>query len=83
VRGGLERQGVYPGSPEIEERLAAIIRWNALAMVVRANNAHGELGGHLASYASSAEIFATGFNHFFRGGDEGDPVYFQPHSAPA
>ncbi|MCB1982832.1 MAG: pyruvate dehydrogenase (acetyl-transferring), homodimeric type, partial [Rhodoferax sp.] len=57
-------------------------RWNALAMVVRANQAYGELGGHIGSFASAAEIFETGFNHFFRGGDDGDLVFFQPHSAP-
>jgi pyruvate dehydrogenase E1 component len=81
----LERQGPYPGDLAIEERLTAIMRWNALAMVVRANKAYGELGGHVASYASAAEIFEVGFNHFFRGpqhGSGGDLVYFQPHSAP-
>jgi len=81
----LERQGGYPGDLIVEERLTAIIRWNALAMVVRANAAYGELGGHIASYASAAEIFEVGFNHFFRGdGDNrrGDLVFFQAHSAP-
>jgi len=78
----LEKQGPYPGDLALEERLTSIMRWNALAMVVRANMAYGELGGHIASYASSAEIFETGFNHFFRGGEEGDLVYYQPHSAP-
>ncbi|MDP3082842.1 MAG: pyruvate dehydrogenase (acetyl-transferring), homodimeric type, partial [Rubrivivax sp.] len=81
----LERQGSFPGNPVIEERLTAIMRWNALAMVARANAAYGELGGHIASYASAAEIFEVGFNHFFRGDGEqrrGDLVYFQPHSAP-
>ena len=56
----------YPGDLAIEERITSIIRWNALAMVVRANVAYGELGGHIASYASAAEIFEVGFNHFFR-----------------
>src|SRR5690606_32125177 len=60
------QQGAYPGDLEIEERITSIIRWNALAMVVRANRAYGELGGHIASFASAAEIFETGFNHFFR-----------------
>ncbi|MBL8587118.1 MAG: alpha-ketoglutarate dehydrogenase [Methylobacteriaceae bacterium] len=80
----LERQPPYPGDLAMEERITAIIRWNALAMVVRANKAYGELGGHIASYASAAEIFEVGFNHFFRGdaGQGGDIVYFQPHSAP-
>jgi pyruvate dehydrogenase E1 component len=81
----LERQGPYPGDLVLEERLTALMRWNALAMVVRANQAYGELGGHIASYASAAEIFELGFNHFFRGSADGqgsDLVYFQPHSAP-
>ncbi|HVE49276.1 MAG TPA: alpha-ketoglutarate dehydrogenase [Casimicrobiaceae bacterium] len=81
----LEHQGAYPGDLDIEERLTSIMRWNALAMVVRANQAHGELGGHIASYASAAEIFETGFNHCFRGVDApggGDLVFFQPHSVP-
>ncbi len=78
----LDRQGRYPGDLAIEERITSMIRWNALAMVVRANQAHGELGGHIASFASAAEIFEVGFNHFFRGGEQGDLVFFQPHSAP-
>ena len=81
----LDRQGAYPGDLRVEERLTAIMRWNALAMVVRANEAYGELGGHIASYASAAEIFEVGFNHFFKGsacGQRSDLVYFQPHSAP-
>ncbi|MBB4263611.1 alpha-ketoglutarate dehydrogenase [Bradyrhizobium sp. CIR3A] len=81
----LEQQKPYPGNIAIETRLTAIIRWNALAMVVRANRAYGELGGHVASYASAAEIFEVGFNHFFRASSsesEGDLVYFQPHSSP-
>jgi pyruvate dehydrogenase E1 component len=84
----IEAQGRYPGDLAMEERLTSIMRWNALAMVIRANKAYGELGGHVASYASAAEIFEVGFNHFFRGPDfggegfGGDLVYFQPHSAP-
>ncbi len=79
-----EHEGDYPGDLALEERLTAIMRWNALAMVVRANVAYGELGGHIGSYASAAEIFETGFNHFFRAdeGRGGDLVFFQPHSAP-
>ena len=75
----LDQQGAYPGDLAIEERITAILRWNALAMVMRANAAYGDLGGHIASYASAAEIFEAGFNHFF---DARDLVYFQPHSAP-
>lgn len=81
----VERQPAYPGDLELEERITSIIRWNALAMVVRANKAYGELGGHIASYASAAEIFEVGFNHHFRARTDdfaGDLVYFQPHSAP-
>ncbi|WP_313802479.1 alpha-ketoglutarate dehydrogenase [Sphingobium sp.] len=78
----LERQGAYPGDLAIEERITAIMRWNALVMVVRANKAYGELGGHIASYASAAEIFEVGFNHFFRAGTDGDLIFYQPHSAP-
>ncbi len=81
----LEDQPAYPGDLAMEERITSIIRWNALAMVAKANKAYGELGGHIASYASAAEIFEVGFNHFFRADSEagkGDLVYFQPHSAP-
>lgn len=83
-----DRQPPYPGDLALEQRLGAIIRWNALAMVLRANAAYGELGGHIASYASAAELFEVGFNHFFRarelkpGGFGGDLVFLQPHSAP-
>jgi pyruvate dehydrogenase E1 component len=73
------QQPPFPGDLAIEERLASLMRWNALAMVVRANQAHGELGGHIASYASAADLFEVGFNHFFRADDL---VFFQPHSAP-
>ncbi|PXX38184.1 MULTISPECIES: alpha-ketoglutarate dehydrogenase [Burkholderia] len=85
-------QPPYPGDLDLEDRLSAALRWNALAMVVRANRAYGELGGHIASYASASDLFETGFNHFFRAaspatGDApgtagGDLVYFQPHSSP-
>ena len=90
----LAEQAPFPGNLDIENRLMAIVRWNALAMVVRANQAAAELGGHIASYASSAELFEVGFNHVFRaaitradgnGGEvrgAGDLVYLQPHSAP-
>jgi pyruvate dehydrogenase E1 component len=81
----VDQQSPYPGDLDTEEKLAAALRWNALAMVVRANRAYGELGGHIASYASAADLFEVGFNHFFRGpGDSqgGDLVYFQPHSSP-
>ncbi|KQP38083.1 alpha-ketoglutarate dehydrogenase [Pseudorhodoferax sp. Leaf274] len=90
---GVEQQPVFPGDLAIEERLASLMRWNALAMVVRANQAElggsSELGGHIASYASAADLFEVGFNHFFHGRQgledgqhRGDLVFFQPHSAP-
>ena len=72
-------QPVFPGDLAIEERLGALMRWNALAMVVRANQAYGELGGHIASYASAADLFEVGFNHFFHARDAahgGDLVFF-------
>lgn len=78
----------YPGGAQalaLEERIASIIRWNAMAMVVRANRFSAELGGHIASFASAADLFEVGFNHFFRAsadGVSGDVVFFQPHSAP-
>ncbi|HZY16949.1 MAG TPA: alpha-ketoglutarate dehydrogenase [Ramlibacter sp.] len=81
----VEQQPPFPGDLAIEERLASLMRWNALAMVARANAAYGELGGHIASYASAADLFEVGFNHFFQARNErqgGDLVFFQPHSAP-
>ncbi|MBS0468181.1 MAG: alpha-ketoglutarate dehydrogenase [Proteobacteria bacterium] len=84
-----QAQPAFPGDLGVEERLASLMRWNALAMVVRANQAYGELGGHIASYASAADLFEVGFNHFFHarqglepGQHRGDLVFFQPHSAP-
>ena len=78
----VDQQGSFPGDLAIEEKLASLMRWNALAMVARANSAYGELGGHIASYASAADLFEVGFNHFFKGSRAGDLVFFQPHSAP-
>ena len=74
-------QGIYPGDIQIEEKLTAILRWNALAMVMKANQNYGGLGGHIASYASCAEVFETGFNHFFKGGDNGDLIFYQSQCA--
>jgi len=76
------QQAPFPGNLDLESRLSALVRWNALATVVRANRVSAELGGHIASYASAADLFEVGFNHFFRAGQAGDLVYFQPHSAP-
>lgn len=78
-------QPPYPGNREIERRIKSIIRWNAMAMVVRANRADSSIGGHISTYASAATLYEVGFNHFFRGkGDnhEGDVIYFQGHASP-
>ena len=79
------REPAYPGNRELEKRIEAYIRWNALAMVVAANRKSSEYGGHLASYASSATLYEVGFNHFWRAtsaAHPGDLVYFQGHSSP-
>ncbi len=79
------QQPRVPGDATLERRIRSLIRWNALAMVVNANRASSELGGHIASFASAATLYDVGFNHFFRGPDAedgGDLVYFQGHSAP-
>jgi len=81
----VEKEPVFPGSREIERRIKSIIRWNAMAMVVRANREHAGIGGHISTYASSATLFEIGFNHFFRAKSAkhpGDIVYFQGHAAP-
>ncbi len=75
----------YPGDIFMERRIRAIIRWNAMAMVQRANMSDDELGGHISSFASSATLYDVGFNHFFRAPNEnfgGDLIYYQGHSAP-
>ncbi|MHB1827553.1 MAG: pyruvate dehydrogenase (acetyl-transferring), homodimeric type [Steroidobacteraceae bacterium] len=79
------REPAYPGNRELEKRIEAYIRWNALAMVVAANRKSSEYGGHLASYASSATLYEVGFNHFWRAASSehpGDLVFFQGHSSP-
>ncbi len=78
----LAEQPQFPGNLDIEARISALVRWNALAMVVRANRGAAELGGHIATYASIADLFEVGFNHFFRAGQSGDAVFFQPHASP-
>src|SRR4026207_1266079 len=75
----------FPGSREIERRIKSLVRWNALAMVVKANKAEDGIGGHISTYASAATLYEVGFNHFFKGkGDDhdGDVIYFQGHAAP-
>ncbi|MES2661683.1 MAG: pyruvate dehydrogenase (acetyl-transferring), homodimeric type [Pseudomonadota bacterium] len=80
-----QAEPVLPGDPYIERRIRSLIRWNALAMVMRANNNDDELGGHIATFASSATLYDVGFNHFFRAPQEnfgGDLIYYQGHSSP-
>ena len=80
-----ESQPHFPGDEQIERRIRAFIRWNAAAMVIRANKIADGIGGHLSTFASSASLYEVGFNHFFKGKDDGlpgDHVYFQGHAAP-
>jgi pyruvate dehydrogenase E1 component len=81
-----EEQVPYPGDREIERRTKSLIRWNALAMVVRANRESDGIGGHISTYASAATLYEVGFNHFFRGKDAGvanaDVIFFQGHASP-
>ncbi|MBY0525954.1 MAG: pyruvate dehydrogenase (acetyl-transferring), homodimeric type [Gemmataceae bacterium] len=81
----VDRQPPFPGSREIERRIKSLVRWNAMAMVVRANKHSPGIGGHISTYASAANLLEVGFNHFFRGPGApggGDQVYFQGHAAP-
>jgi pyruvate dehydrogenase E1 component len=80
-----ELQPPYPGSHDLERRIRNMIRWNAIITVVRANREDPTIGGHIATYASSATLYEVAFNHFLRGGDgefEGDQVFFQAHTSP-
>jgi pyruvate dehydrogenase E1 component len=79
-----EQEPFFPGDEELERRIRRLIRWNAVAMVLRANTRSPGIGGHLATYASAATLYEVGFNHFFRGkdGDAGDHVFYQGHAAP-
>ncbi len=80
-----EQEPWFPGDEHIERRIRAFIRWNAMAMVTRANRRFDGLGGHLSTYASSASLYEVGFNHFFRGksdGGYGDQIFLQGHAAP-
>jgi len=79
------KQPGYPGDRSVEKRIEALLRWNAMAMVVRANRKSTEYGGHISSYASSATLYEVGFNHFWKGPTDehnGDMIYFQGHSSP-
>ncbi|MCR4336529.1 MAG: pyruvate dehydrogenase (acetyl-transferring), homodimeric type [Candidatus Omnitrophica bacterium] len=80
-----EKQPAFPGNREIERRIKSIIRWNAMAMVVKGNKKEAGIGGHISTYASCANLYEVGFNHFFRARTKdfsGDFVYFQGHSSP-
>lgn len=80
-----EQEPPFPGDEDLERRIRRLVRWNAAVMVVRANQRHPGLGGHLSSYASAASLYEVGFNWFFRGKDAeggGDQIYFQGHAAP-
>src|ERR1700728_3695323 len=78
-------QPAFPGDQQLERRIKSLVRWNAVAMVVRANREEHNIGGHISTYGSVATLFEVGFDHFFRARtaeDEGDTVYFQGHAAP-
>jgi pyruvate dehydrogenase E1 component len=80
-----EQEPYFPGDEAMELRIRRMIRWNALAMVLRANTQYDGIGGHLSTYASAASLYEVGFNHFFRGPGEGvggDQIFFQGHAAP-
>jgi pyruvate dehydrogenase E1 component len=83
-----DEQALMPGSPDLERRIKSLVRWNAAAMVVRANKAEEGIGGHISTFASAATLYEVAFNHFFRGhgegdgADEGDVIFFQGHAAP-
>jgi pyruvate dehydrogenase E1 component len=80
-----EQEPEFPGDEAMELRIRRMIRWNALAMVLRANHRFEGIGGHLSTYASAASLYEVGFNHYFRGRDDGgagDQIFFQGHAAP-
>ncbi len=80
-----EEQPSFPGSRETERRIKSLIRWNAMAMVVRANKHEAGIGGHISTYASAATLYEVGFNHFFRAASDnfsGDIIFFQGHASP-
>src|SRR6266496_2348701 len=80
-----EKQPPYPGNREIERRIKSYVRWNAMAMVVKANRLHFDINSHISTYASSATLYEVGFNHFFHAPSAdhpGDLVYFQGHASP-
>jgi pyruvate dehydrogenase E1 component len=80
----VDEQALMPGSPDLERRIKSLVRWNAAAMVVKANKAEEGIGGHISTFASAATLYEVAFNHFFRGHDspDKDVVFFQGHAAP-
>jgi pyruvate dehydrogenase E1 component len=79
-----EQEPEFPGDEEMEKRIRRIVRWNAMAMVTRANHRYPGIGGHLSTYASAAALYEVGFNHFFRGKSDGsgDQIFYQGHASP-
>src|SRR6187399_469024 len=81
-----DKEPRYPGKRELERRIKSFVRWNAMAMVTRANRDFAGIGGHISTYASSANLYEVAMNHFFRGrgesGYDGDQIYFQGHASP-
>ncbi|HAR67071.1 MAG TPA: pyruvate dehydrogenase (acetyl-transferring), homodimeric type, partial [Lentisphaeria bacterium] len=81
----VHEQPEFPGDRDIERRIKSIVRWNAMAMVVRANSKAPGIGGHISTFASAATLYEVGFNHFFRARTDdyaGDQIYFQGHASP-
>ncbi len=81
----VDREPRFPGNREIERRIKSIVRWNAMAMVVRANRENDGIGGHISTFSSAATLYEVAFNHFFQGpggGHAGDQIYFQGHASP-
>ncbi|MCB1319767.1 MAG: hypothetical protein KDK34_05920, partial [Leptospiraceae bacterium] len=75
----------FPGNHEVEWRIRCLVRWNAMAMIVRANRESDGIGGHISTFGSAATLYEIGFNHFFKGKHDesgGDLIYFQGHAAP-
>ncbi len=77
-----KQQPPFPGSQEMERRIKSLVRWNALAMVMRANKMSEGIGGHISTFASAATLYEVAFNHFFKAGEDRDFIYFQGHAAP-
>jgi len=80
-----EKQPEFPGDRDLERRIKSLVRWNAMAMVVRANNETHGIGGHISTYASAANLYEMGYNHFFKGPNHpngADLVFFQGHASP-